>query len=134
MITNWTRANRIVATMVPNARPIRIIKTFRAAAHLAIRDACVIKMLMSVHCRRLAAMEPLARTYPAHTNVCAPKAMKAAIARSTLTIALRSHAQTVAHAWMAWATSLAFVWMASRENNAKSISMNARQVSVQKRD
>lgn len=78
---NWIHANRIVVIMVPNVRPVQIIRTFRAVVHLAIRDACAIKISMSVRCHRHVAMEPLAKTYPAATNVCVPKAMKAEIAR-----------------------------------------------------
>lgn len=74
--TNLTHANRIDATMEPNAHQAITIKTFHAAAHLDTPDACAIKILMNVHCLPHAETELLARTSLDHTNAYVLRVMK----------------------------------------------------------
>lgn len=78
---NWIHANQTVVIMVPNAHPVQIIKTFRAAVHLAIRDAYVIKISMNVRYHHRAVMEPLAKIYPVHISVCVQMDTKVEIVR-----------------------------------------------------
>lgn len=72
----WIRAIRISVTMAQNAHRFRTIKISHAAARSATLDACVIKTSTSAHSRHRAAMELLARIFPAHTSACVPMAMK----------------------------------------------------------